>query len=382
MKKTKTGNNNQQQPKKRKRLYLGEYDLTVIFVVILLMLFGIIMIASASYYNTMTSELYSYDMFYFPKRQLRWAIVGIVALIFTMRVPYQFWKRLSVLMYLGANGLLVLVLLLATATKGQKRWLFGFQPSEVAKVAVIFFLAFYLSTHKDCLKDLKGFVKCMVLLGIPVALIALANLSTALLVTMVGVTMIFLASPKVWYFVACGGAMVPLVALAMIPEQFRYRLGRVTTWLDPFSPDVDGYQIIQSLYAVASGGLFGLGLGQSRQKTFLPEPHNDFIFAIICEELGLIGAGLVILLFGVLVWRGAKIALGAKDQFSMLTAVGITCTIGYQALINMAVSTNSIPNTGQPLPFISYGGSSLLIMLFMVGVLLNISRSASAVEKP
>ena len=162
--------------------------------------------------------------------------------------------------------------------------------------------------------------------------------------------------------------------LVAIPK-FRYRLTRIKTWLDPWAdPTGDGFQTIQSLYALASGGLFGLGLGQSRQKTFIPEAYNDIIFAIICEELGIVGAALVILLFAVLIWRGIRIAMNAKDSYGMLVATGITAVIAFQSIINIGVVTNTIPNTGQPLPFISYGGTSLLFLMAMVGMLLNISR--------
>lgn len=168
---------------------------------------------------------------------------------------------------------------------------------------------------------------------------------------------------------------MPLGAIAVLLPQFRYRLTRITTWLDPWSDPTDtGFQTIQSLYAVASGGLFGVGLGQSRQKTFMPEAQNDFIFAIICEELGLLGAALVIGLFAVLVWRGIRIALNARDHYAMLVAAGITAVIAFQSLINIGVVTNAIPNTGQPLPFISYGGTSLVFTMGMMGMLLNISR--------
>ena len=172
----------------------------------------------------------------------------------------------------------------------------------------------------------------------------------------------------------CNDSFCGKPACLVFPK-FRYRLTRIKTWLDPWAdPTGDGFQTIQSLYALASGGLFGLGLGQSRQKTFIPEAYNDIIFAIICEELGIVGAALVILLFAVLIWRGIRIAMNAKDSYGMLVATGITAVIAFQSIINIGVVTNTIPNTGQPLPFISYGGTSLLFLMAMVGMLLNISR--------
>jgi cell division protein FtsW len=190
---------------------------------------------------------------------------------------------------------------------------------------------------------------------------------------LVGATILFVASPRVWYFGAGAGIVGVLGAIAVLA--FPYRIGRIKTWLDPWAdPTGTGFQTIQSLYAVASGGLFGLGLGQSRQKTFIPEAYNDIIFAIICEELGLVGAALVIILFAVLIWRGIKIAMNAKDPFRMYVATGITAVFAFQSIINIGVVTNTIPNTGQPLPFVSYGGTSLLFLMGMVGILLNISR--------
>ena len=220
-----------------------------------------------------------------------------------------------------------------------------------------------------------AFLKACCVLLLPVALIAISNFSSALLVGLMGATILFVASPRVWYFGAAIAGAIPLCGLAVAIPKFRYRLTRIKTWLDPWAdPTGDGFQTIQSLYALASGGLFGLGLGQSRQKTFIPEAYNDIIFAIICEELGIVGAALVILLFAVLIWRGIRIAMNAKDSYGMLVATGITAVIAFQSIINIGVVTNTIPNTGQPLPFISYGGTSLLFLMAMVGMLLNISR--------
>ena len=323
------------KPKKKtaKRKYrkpLG-YDFTVLFIVLILVLFGVVMIFSSSYYYTMTTERFHNDMFYFLKRQSLWAVLGIGSL--------------------------------------------SFQPSEFTKIAVILFLSSYVIEHRKELANLKGFLKACCVLLLPVALIAISNFSSALLVGLMGATILFVASPRVWYFGAAIAGAIPLCGLAVAIPKFRYRLTRIKTWLDPWAdPTGDGFQTIQSLYALASGGLFGLGLGQSRQKTFIPEAYNDIIFAIICEELGIVGAALVILLFAVLIWRGIRIAMNAKDSYGMLVATGITAVIAFQSIINIGVVTNTIPNTGQPLPFISYGGTSLLFLMAMVGMLLNISR--------
>lgn len=371
---------------KKKRLKPNSYDFTVLFVVLMLVLFGIVMIFSASYYHTMTTKKFGFDMFYFLKRQTVWAVLGFCAMIFLMNFNYKILKRFAFLAYMFSNVCLVLVQIVGTRINGQKRWLgitdsLGFQPSEVAKISVILFLAFYICTHKDCLKNLKGFVTCLGILIVPVGLIAISNFSTAIVVMAIGGTIIFIASPRIWYFIVGAIMVAPAAIVAVSLESVRYRLGRIQIWLDPFSDPIGkGYQIIQSLYAVASGGLFGLGLGQSRQKTFIPEAYNDIIFAIISEELGMVGATLVILLFAVLIWRGIKIALNAQDMFGCLVASGITALIAFQSIINIAVVTNTIPNTGQPLPFISYGGTSLVFTMGTMGILLNISRYQKARE--
>ena len=369
------------RPKKKtaKRKYIkpGGYDFTVMFIVLTLVLFGIVMIFSSSYYYTMTSAKYDYDMFHFLKRQSIWAVLGIAAMVAAMNVPYSFYKRFAFPAYMLSNLFLILLPCVGIEAGGQKRWLgvgsLSFQPSEFTKIAVILYLSVYVIEHRKEMANLKGFLKACLVLLVPVGLIAMSNFSSALLVGLMGATILFIASPRVWYFGAAIGAAVPLGAIAIL--LFPYRIGRIKTWLDPWAdPTGTGFQTIQSLYAVASGGLFGLGLGQSRQKTFIPEAYNDIIFAIICEELGLIGAALVIMLFAVLIWRGIKIAINAKDSFGMLVATGITAVIAFQSIINIGVVTNTIPNTGQPLPFVSYGGTSLLFLMGMVGILLNISR--------
>ena len=362
---------------KRKYRKPGGYDFTVLFIVLTLVLFGVVMIFSSSYYYTMTSAKYEYDMFYFLKKQSLWAVLGIIAMFVAMRVPNYLIKKVAVPAYCLAIIFQLLLPVVGIEANGQKRWLgigpLSFQPSEFTKVAVILFLSSYVIAHKKELGNFKGFGKACIFLLIPVGLIASNNLSSAILVGLVGATILFVASPRVWYFGAGAGIVGLLGAVAVLA--FPYRIGRIKTWLDPWAdPTGAGFQTIQSLYAVASGGLFGLGLGQSRQKTFIPEAYNDIIFAIICEELGLVGAALVIILFAVLIWRGIKIAMNAKDPFRMYVATGITAVFAFQSIINIGVVTNTIPNTGQPLPFVSYGGTSLLFLMGMVGILLNISR--------
>jgi cell division protein FtsW len=308
-----------------------------------------------------------------------WAGVGVVTMLFMMNFSYKKLRHLSFLIYVFSIISLALVLVIGQDMNGSKRWLgvgpIGFQPSEVAKFAIILFLSHYIASHKGIMDTWKGFFKCCMVLGVPALLVAVENLSTAIVIAAIGCAIMFVSSKKISYFVAmfvagCGG----IIALVKMP-MFAYRSDRIKYWLNPFSDAAGkGFQIIQSLYAVASGGMFGLGLGQSRQKTYVPEPYNDIIFAIICEELGLFGAILVILLFAVLVWRGIRIAMNSDDLYGCLVAVGITVLIGVEVAINISVATNVMPNTGMALPFISYGGSALVFTMASMGILLNISK--------
>ena len=351
-------------------------DYTVLILVLILVMFGLVMVFSSSYY-TMTDSHFN-DKFFFFNRQLRWAVVGFVAMVLCMSINTEFFRRISILAYIAIVGILGVVLVVGVATKGSQRWLevlgTSFQPSEFAKFIIIIFMSGYVIKNRNLLNgNFIMFLKCAFPVILAFILIATENLSTGIVVMVVGLMIMFVASNKVMNFVVFGlMGIVGFIVLVLIEP---YRRARITGWLDPWSdPSDSGYQIIQSLYAVASGGLFGLGIGQSRQKTFIPESYNDIIFAIICEELGLVGAVVVIMLFALLIWRGIKIAMTAKDKYSSYAATGITTMIAIQVIMNIAVVTNSMPNTGMPMPFISYGGTSLVVMMASMGLLLNISR--------
>lgn len=358
-------------------IFVGQYDFTILLTVIILVLFGIIMIFSASYYSASNSSSIN-DMYYFLKRQLLWAVIGFCAMSLMSTINYRHFRKFTLPIYLLSIFFLILVLFIGKEIGGAKRWIEipgigGFQPSEFAKIALILFLSNYIYSNKDILNRLSGFIACAVIVSVPTVLIAIENMSTALVTALIGFAIIFIASPKIWYFivVALGGTAGVAYMLTA-----NFRVGRIVAWRDPFADPMNtGYQILQALYAIGSGGLFGLGLGNSRQKLgYIPEGHNDIIFAIICEELGFFGAAILIFLFMILIWRGITTAINATDLLGCLIATGTTVLVAVQVIINVAVVTNTIPNTGIPLPFISYGGSSLSFLMFMIGVLLNISR--------
>jgi len=275
---------------------------------------------------------------------------------------------------------------------GAKRWInlgfISFQPSEVAKIGLIIFYASLLTKNKERIGEMWGgfFYPLMFLLPVIAILVGVQNhLSATILIIMIVSIMMLMAGSRLRYFlsfgtagIAAGGAA--LFAYAKITGKGMFRITRLITFLDPFADTLgDGWQVVQSLYAIGSGGLFGVGLGNSTQKyLYIPEAHNDFIFSIIAEEIGFLGCTFVIILFALFIWRGILIAIKAPDMFGSLIAVGITSMVGLQAIINIAVVTSSMPNTGMPLPFFSYGGTSLLILMASVGILLNISRASKS----
>ncbi|MCL2665069.1 MAG: putative lipid II flippase FtsW [Defluviitaleaceae bacterium] len=365
------------------KVYVGAMDHTIYLVVLILVLIGIVMVFSASFLYTSRREAFNYDPFYHLQKSSAIALIGFFLMnLMASNISYRYIKKFAPLLYVISAVLLVLVFFFGRS----RRWfdvpvIGSLQPSEIAKAAIIIYLAALIDKKNKILSDWKGFLKCMLAVGIMAFFVVIGNLSTAVIICVLGLGMIFASSPHVLRFIIAGGlgagGLGGYLWYLYATGSENFRAGRIMAWLNPFSEEVldtYGYQIINSLYAVASGGMFGLGIGQSRQKTFLPEAHNDIIFSIICEEMGFIGAAIVLFLFGILIWRGVRVAVRAPDIFSSLIASGTVLMIATQVIINVAVVTNSIPNTGIPMPFISYGGTSLIVCMGLSGVLLNISR--------
>ena len=366
------------KPKKERK----PLDLPLLVLVLLLLTSGLIALFSASYATAYYNEGNS---FAFISRQLIWAALGLVAMIVISNIPYQIFHRLAFLILLLSIVLLIVVFFMPPIN-GCRRWIFigGFniQPSEIAKFAItIFFSQLIVVFGEEKMKTFRyGVLPFLLTLGVVGVLMVLEpHLSGTVLIMVIGLALMFVGGTKIRWF-AIGGLIVvaAVVVVILTPDLIAYAKDRIDFWIHPENdPLGKGFQTLQSLYAIGSGGLLGLGLGNSRQKyMYLPESENDFVFAVWCEELGFVGAALVIILFALLIWRGFVVAAKAKDKFGSLIAVGLTVQIGIQALLNIAVVTNTIPNTGISLPFFSYGGSSLLMLLAQMGVLLSISRHA------
>ena len=364
--------------KQIKRGMKTEFDSVVFYTTMTLVFIGIIMVFSASYIQAAFKH---HDAFYFLKRNVIYAVLGFIGMMIMSRVEYTFWKKNATKIGIIAVVLLVLVLTpLGIEANGAKRWLgvggATIQPAEIAKFACILITAKLIEKRYDNIKSFtKGVLPLLIVPGTFFILImGQPNMSTAGTIILVTFVMLFVAGMNmkfVYTMIALG-----IAAFAGLVLSAPYRLDRVTSFLDPFKdPLGSGYQVIQSLYAIGSGGLFGLGLGKSKQKYFyIPEPQNDFIFAIIGEELGLIGCIVVMMLFLILVYRCIRIALKCSDIFSCMVVIGIGAQIGIQAALNIAVATSSMPATGVALPFISMGGTSLTILMGAVGIVLNISK--------
>ena len=356
-------------------------DFWLFITAIILLCIGLLMVFSASEYSTMINLD---DSFYYFKRQLLWAFISLIAMRVVMSYDYWNYKK-QVLIFLGASFImLLLVLLIGDSVKGATRQinlgLISFSPSEFVKIFLVIVVAGALAGQRERIKSFRsGVLPSVLLVGLAAGLVLMQpDLGTAASMVIIMLVMIFAAGAKILHLltiIMTGGLAV---TMAVILEP--YRMSRFLAFKDPWAdPLGDGFQIVQGLYAIGSGGLLGLGLGQSKQKFFyLPENHTDFIFAIIGEELGYIGVSFVLILFTVFIWRGLKIAMTSEDSFASLLATGITACIGVQAVINIAMVAGCLPVTGIPLPFISFGGTSLLATMIGVGILLNISKYSSS----
>lgn len=367
--------------KGRKKIFHKYYDYSLLFLVLFLVGFGLVMIYSTSSFN---AQRHFGDSAYYLKRQGIFAVLGIITMLFVSTIDYRvLLKSIPIikikpvtLFYIICLGLQLYVIIFGDVVKGSKRWIdlgpFGFQPSELSKVAIILFTAYIVFQAPRRLDKFSGFLRVIILVAPLLLLVVIPNFSTGLIMAVIVVAICFVASRKKLYFILAG--IMGVAAGAFFIFGVDYRGERIEVWQN-VETHPKGYQILQGLYAIASGGIFGKGLGNSMQKLgFIPESHNDMIFSVIAEELGLFGAVGVILLYVLVIWRLFVIAINAPDLYGGLIATGILTHIAVQVLINIAVVTNTIPSTGIPLPFISYGGSSLVFLLIEMGIALSISN--------
>ena len=361
---------------------LPTFDIPFLLILLLLLSYGLIMLFSAGY----AVALYRRgDAYTYIRPQLLFAALGVLAMYAASLVDYHVWHRLAWPM-LGISLLLLAIVLFMPEYNGCKRWIVlpglgTLQPSEIAKFSIVLVFSHIISLNHDRMKSFStGVVPfALILGGVTVLMLLEPHLSGTLLILSIGAVLMFVGGTGLQWFGLAGGLGAAAIAAAVIalPELVPYATDRLASWRDPFAdPLGEGHQTIQSLYAIASGGLAGLGLGNSRQKyLYVPEPQNDFIFSILCEELGFIGAALVVALFLLLLLRGMSIAVRARDKFGALLVVGFVVQVTLQAILNMAVVTNTIPNTGISLPFFSSGGTSLILLLAEMGVMVNIGRN-------
>ncbi len=366
------------EPRKRR----GKIDIPFLVITLVLLTIGLVMLFSASYAYAFYNKGNS---FYYIERQLLFAVMGIAAMLVVSQINYKILQKYSLLLYAAAIVLLIIALFMRDE-RGFARWIyigsFSFQPSEIAKFAIIVLFAHFATTNAGKMKTFKyGVLPFAVCLGVVVLLIiAEKHLSGTIIIGALGIAMMWFGGTRLRYFgmlIGIGAAAVAVILI--VPSFMEYATNRVTMWRDPYvDAQGEGYQTIQALIAIGSGGLWGTGLGNSRQKyLYIPAPQNDFIFAVVCEELGFIGATIVLLIFALLIWRGYTIAMNCPDRFGSLLAAGCVTHIGMQVLLNIAVVTNTIPNTGISLPLFSYGGSALMMTLGELGVVLSVSKKST-----
>lgn len=374
--------------KKRFKLFSvrAGMDMPFFFLVLILLVIGLVMLFSASYPNAYYQKG---DSYFFIKKQLIYAVAGVVIMWLVSYFDYHHLHKWALPIF-GISTLMLVAVLFMPAINDVHRWFqvksFSFQPSEITKFAIVLIFAHLISINFERMGTFKYGILPYIVILVPTVLLLIKepHLSCTIIVVMLAAVMLFIGGVKLrWFSGALGLAAAALGYLLFFTNKLTYANTRIQGWLDPLTyvdnqTWQDTWQTRNSLYAIGSGGLLGQGLGQSRQKyLYLPEPQNDFIFAVVCEELGLIGALIILVLFALLVWRGISISMRAKDKFGALLGIGLSAQVGIQVLLNVAVVTNTIPNTGISLPFFSDGGTSLIILLAQMGVVLSISRTSS-----
>ncbi len=374
------------KPVRRKRfsvLQAGKIDNIFLSLVLIILTIGLVMLFSASYAFSYAQYGNSYK---FIMRQGAFGVIGVGVMLAVSKIDYHIWRKFAWIIYGISMLMLVILLILPPMLKGKdvKRWFvigpINFQPSEIAKFAIILLFSSLIAANYKQMKRI-GFLAFLIgILGITCVLVVFEpHLSATVLIFSIGIVLMIVGGLQMRWIALGGLGGLGAGALLIVSGVINYGSDRLKYWRDPWLDPVDkGFQTIQSLLAIGSGGIMGRGIGQSRQKyLWLPEPHNDFIFAIVCEELGLVGAMVVVLLFALLVWRGFTIAMRAPDKFGSLLAIGLTFQVGLQAMLNIFVVTNTIPNTGISLPFFSYGGTSLVLLLAEMGIVLSVSRGSN-----
>lgn len=365
----------------RRRPQTGKMDHWLYIAVLAISAFGLVMMFSASYYSAQYSASTNHDGFFYLRNQVQYLLVGIVGMYVMSRIQYRYLEKLKVIALVVTILLMIAVVFWGQELNGAKRWLKigslpSFQPSELAKFVLILYMASFMASHGHMMQDfVRGMVPMLIIMGALAALLLMQrNMSMAMIVLLIGAVMLFIGGASMKHLFGLGMLMIPLfLVLAKVQP---YRWARLTIFTDPWKdPLGSGYQLIQSLYALGNGGLFGKGLNFSTQKLrFLTYGESDFIFSIIGEELGFVGCVLLMGAYFFVIWRGVRIAARCKDRFGSLLAGGITLVLALQVAVNIGVATSSVPPTGQTLPFISAGGTSLVIFMMAVGILLNISR--------